>query len=176
MAAGIWGAAALAVMVATGVTAQTAAPRGTIPLVPVSEGPVTKRPLPRYVSLKTQANARRGPGLDHRVDWIFLHRRMPLQVVAEFENWRRVVDADGTGGWVHYSLLRGDRTVVVRSPETTLRAEPSESAPVRALARQGVIAELGPCQPLWCEVEVDGFAGWVPKADVWGVEAGELRE
>ncbi|MGL4278966.1 MAG: SH3 domain-containing protein, partial [Albidovulum sp.] len=56
-------------------------------------GAVTNLPLPRYVSLKAaEANARRGPSLDHRIDWVFRHRDMPLKVTAEFENWRRVED------------------------------------------------------------------------------------
>ena len=69
-------------------------------------GPVTNLPLPRYVSLKGgEGNARRGPSLSHRIDWVFRHPGMPLRVVAEFGHWRRVEDQDGAGGWVHYSCL-----------------------------------------------------------------------
>ena len=74
-------------------------------------GAVTNLPLPRYVSLKGgEGNARRGPSLSHRIDWVFRHAGMPLRVTAEFGHWRRVEDQDGAGGWVHYSLLSGVRT------------------------------------------------------------------
>ena len=77
-------------------------------------GPVTNLPLPRYVSLKgSEGNARRGPSLSHRIDWVFTHAGMPLRVTAEFGHWRRVEDRDGAGGWVHYSLISGVRTVIV---------------------------------------------------------------
>ena len=78
-----------------------------------NRGPVTNLPLPRYVSLKGgEGNARRGPSLSHRIDWVFRHPGMPLRVVAEFGHWRRVEDQDGAGGWVHYSLLSGVRTAI----------------------------------------------------------------
>jgi len=71
-------------------------------------GSVTNLPLPRFVSLKgTEGNARRGPGLTHRIDWVFTRRDMPLEVTAEFENWRLVQDRDGAGGWVHTRCCRG---------------------------------------------------------------------
>ena len=73
------------------------------PTVAVEKGTVTNLPLPRFVSLKaSKANARRGPSLSHRIDWVYKRKHMPLEVYAEYENWRRVRDIDGAGGWVHY--------------------------------------------------------------------------
>jgi len=66
---------------------------------------------------------RRGPSLTHRIDWIFKRRGMPLQVTAEFGNWRRVRDRDGAGGWIHYSLLSGVRTVLVEKDMLALRLQ-----------------------------------------------------
>jgi Uncharacterized protein conserved in bacteria len=70
--------------------------------------------VPRFVSLNAgEANVRRGPSLSHRIDWVFKRRNMPLQLVAEYGQWRRVIDRDGQGGWIHYTLLSGARTVLV---------------------------------------------------------------
>lgn len=139
-------------------------------------GPVTRRPLPRYVSLKAKANVRRGPGTDQRIDWVFRHRGMPLQVIAEFGNWRKVVDADGTGGWIHHFFLRNQRTVVVRAPRTSLREAPDAQAREVARAMQGVIARVRECGADWCLIAVDGYEGWVIKRDVWGVDPGEILD
>ncbi len=140
-------------------------------------GPVTNLPLPRFVSLKAdEANARRGPGTDHRIDWVFRRRDMPLQVVAEFSNWRRVLDRDGAGGWVHYTLLSGVRTVLVDEDMTALRARPDGEAPVSAYAEAGVIARLGECVPDWCRISADGTRGWAEVAALWGVAPDELRD
>jgi SH3-like domain-containing protein len=164
----------LGVALAGPAPAQTAAPT---PASAEADGTVTGLPLPRYVSLKTgEGNARRGPSLTHRIDWVFRHRDMPLRVTAEFGNWRRVEDEDGQGGWMHYSLLSGVRTVVIEPALADLHAQPAEDSPVEARAEAGVIGRLGACQPDWCRITVDGARGWVRKTDLWGVDPGELRD
>src|SRR5690606_30146215 len=87
-----------------------------------SRGPVTNLPIPRFVSLKgSEGNARRGPSTAHRIDWVFVRRDMPLEVIGEYENWREVRDKDGATGWVHYTLLSGVRTVIVEQDLAALR-------------------------------------------------------
>ncbi|MEZ5777895.1 MAG: SH3 domain-containing protein [Paracoccaceae bacterium] len=144
---------------------------------PEARGPVTNLPLPRFVSLKAaEGNARRGPSLSHRIDWVFRHRDMPLRITAEFGHWRRVEDSEGQGGWIHYSLLSGVRTVLIEADHAALRAQPDERATVVAEAEAGVIGRLGDCNPVWCEVSAGGESGWVVKAALWGVDADEIRQ
>jgi|TARA_R100000935_G_scaffold13706_1_gene27382 SH3-like domain-containing protein len=138
-------------------------------LLPPEVGRVTNLPVSRYVSLKAKkANVRRGPGLSYRIDWVFQRRNMPLQITAEYGHWRRVVDRDGEGGWVHYVLLSGARTVIVNEDSLSLRAKPSGTAPVRAELEHNVIAWLGDCQTTWCKLTAGGYTGWAHKAAIWG--------
>lgn len=147
------------------------------PLSAAERGAVTNLPLPRYVSLKSgEGNARRGPGMSHRVDWVFRRAGMPLQVVAEFGHWRRVMDRDGAGGWMHYALLSGVRTVIVDGEMVPLRSAPRPEATPAAYAEAGVIARLGDCSPDWCRISAGGESGWVLKSQIWGVEPGEIRD
>jgi SH3-like domain-containing protein len=136
-----------------------------------TRGAVTNLPLPRFVSMRAEsANARRGPSLNHRVDWAFVHRGQPLEVTAEYGHWRRVRDADGAGGWVHHSLLSGVRTVEVRTEGMTpLRAAAAENTALRAYLEPGVVAELEECHGGWCRIEADGIGGWIARAALWGV-------
>ena len=155
-----------------------APPPGTqsAPAAPeVGRGPVTGLPMPRYVSLRAgEGNARRGPGMTHRIDWVFTRREMPLRVVAEFEHWRRIEDAEGLGGWIHFALLSGVRTVLVQEDMTPLHMQPNTRAPLVAHLEAGVIARLQSCGPDWCRIRADGLRGWAPKPALWGVEAGEI--
>jgi len=142
-----------------------------------AKGAVTGLPVPRYVSLKTdEGNARRGPSLGHRIDWVFRHRDMPLRVTAEFGHWRRVEDEEGQGGWIHYGLLSGVRTVVVDENMTEFHGQPLGDSPVEARAEAGVIARLGECLPDWCRINAGGTRGWVRKTQIWGVDPDELRD
>ena len=142
-----------------------------------ARGPVTNLPLPRFVSTKApEVNVRRGPSLTHRIDWVFKRRDMPLEITAEFGNWRRVRDKDGAGGWVHYSLLSGVRMVIVERDLLPLRTQPDAAAQVNAYAEAGVIARLGECGPAMCRISADGFRGWAEKVALWGVAPDEVRE
>lgn len=168
--------------VLTAIAVAMASPVMADPVTSVSSvqgelGPVTNLPMPRFVSLKAHvANARRGPSRSHRIDWVFQRRDMPLRVVGEYDNWRRVVDREGMGGWMHYSLLSGSRTVIIDRDMLVLRAQPERDASEVAMLELGVIADLGECNIDWCRLRVDGYRGWAPKAALFGVDADELRE
>lgn len=143
-----------------------------------ARGPVTNLPIPRFVSMRSDvANARRGPSFDQRVDWEFVHRGLPLEVTGEYGQWRRVRDADGYGGWVHHTLLSGLRTALVRADAAVpLHAGPGEATAVRAMAEPGVIGRVEACGGDWCEIDVGGLSGWLPRAALWGVGADETIE
>ena len=141
------------------------------------KGQVTNLPIPRYVSLKVkEANARRGPSLSHKIDWIYKRQNMPLEIYAEYENWRRVRDFEGLGGWVHYTLLSGIRYVLIKNELLEMRLLPSIDAQVIAKVPQHNIATLDKGNKDWCRIIDDGYKGWVPKNGIWGVYGNELKD
>ena len=143
----------------------------------ILKGKVTNLPIPRYVSLKVnEANARRGPSLSHKIDWIYKRKNMPLEIYGEYENWRRVRDFEGLGGWVHYTLLSGIRFALVKNELLEMRLVPSIDAQVIAKLPQNNIATLDKCITNWCRISDDGYKGWVPKSGIWGVYESELKE
>jgi SH3-like domain-containing protein len=168
----------VAVAMGTAAPAQDATPPAA--LVPASAsservGPVTGFPMPRFVSIKaSEANARRGPSRSHRIDWVFQRRDLPMMVVAEHGHWRRVVDRDGAGGWMHYTLLSGVRTAIVEADMLPLYTRPDPTSLVRAHLERDVIGRLQECVPGWCRMEVGGYRGWVDASALWGVEPGEM--
>lgn len=159
---------------------ETATPVAVKPAKPPRDpnrGSVTNLPLPRYVSLKgNEGNARRGPGLTHRIDWVFTRAGMPLRITAEHEHWRRVEDAEGAGGWIHYALLSGVRSVLVAVDMADFHSRPDDASSIDFRAERNVVGWVQECQPDWCRISVNGERGWVHKSDLWGVEAGELIE
>jgi SH3-like domain-containing protein len=162
------GASVLAMLV----TMSAAAAQAT-----TGRGTITNLPIPRYVSIKaSEGNVRRGPSLTHRIDWVFKRRDMPLQITAEHGHWRRVQDRDGAGGWVHYALLSGVRTVLVEKDMLPVHARPDPTAPINAAFELGVVARLGECNREWCRISAGGYRGWALKEDLWGVGPDELRD
>ena len=143
----------------------------------LGKGSVTNLPLPRFVSLKGKGgNARRGPGLTHRIDWVFTRPGMPLKITAEYEHWRRVEDAEGFGGWVNYALLSGVRSALVAQEVAEFRARPMDEAEVIFKAERNVIGWIEECAADWCRLSIQGEEGWIRKSVLWGVQPCEIIE
>lgn len=141
-------------------------------------GAVSGLPIPRYVSLKSDhVNVRVGPTKDNDVSWIYTRAGLPVEVTAEYENWRRVRDSEGAEGWVYHSLLSGRRTAVVtmKSKDELAslydRADPTSA--VAARLQPGVVAQVKRCNAGWCHISGDGFDGWIEQQRLWGVYADE---
>jgi SH3-like domain-containing protein len=132
--------------------------------------------VPRFASLSSdKVFWREGPTYDHPVLWIYKRRGLPVEVVAVYDVWRKVRDADGTTGWVHSSMLSDRRTVVVRGQAPApVRSHAAMGASVIARAAPGVIGKLEACEPDSCEVSITGTDGWIDKKNIWGVRAGEI--
>lgn len=132
--------------------------------------------VPRFVSLRAgEVNLRAGPGVQYPVEWVYRRQNLPMEVIAEFETWRKVRDWQGTQGWVHQSMLSGNRTFVVTGDMRTIRDQASAVSRAIALAEQGVVGAFDTCRATedWCKIEIGAFSGWLRRADVWGVYRGE---
>jgi SH3-like domain-containing protein len=137
-------------------------------------GPVTKLPLPRFASLKTdRVNLREGPSKDHATKWVYERAGLPVEITAEFEIWRKVRDSEGIEGWVLHSLLSGRRTALVtpnkKGENSKLYARASASAELVATLQSGVIVNIRNCDGSWCLVDGDGFKGYIEQEKLWGV-------
>jgi SH3-like domain-containing protein len=144
-------------------------------------GAVTGLPVPRYVSLKSdRVNLREGPSKEHRTRWVYQRAGLPVEIVAEFETWRRVRDADGSEGWVLHSLLSGRRTALVapwskNKDETfALRASADEGL---GRGRKTPARRHRQCRELrqyaWCRVGIGKVEGYVRQERLWGVYPNE---
>jgi len=129
-----------------------------------------------YASLKSdKVYLREGPTFKHRVLFVYQRRNYPLEVLAAYDNWRRVRDVDGVVGWVSQTMLSDARTVlVVGKARAALRSSPMPNASVTANADPGVVARLRACKPRFCQITVEGVTGWIARDRIWGVDAGEI--
>ena len=136
-------------------------------------------PVPRFVSLKSgRVNARIGPGVNYAVSWLYVKAGLPMEIIQEYDNWRRVRDADGADGWVFHSLLSGKRTALVApwSSEAALplRNSGAADAAIVAQLQPKVLATVERCSGEWCRISGDRFDGWMKQDQLFGVYPGEV--
>ena len=144
-------------------------------------GSVSGLPVPRFVSLKSdRVNVRGGPNKDQDVRWVYTRVGMPVEITAEFENWRRIRDWEGSEGWVYHSLLSGRRTAVIvpknKDELVPLYENADETSPVVAKLQSGVLASLKSCTGVWCRINGKNFEGYVRQERLWGAYPNEKVE
>lgn len=126
-------------------------------------------PVPRYVTLKFgEVNARAGPGDDYRLLWVYRARSLPVQVVAETREWRKVCDPRGGSAWVHMRTIDGRRTVFGKTPPAPIHSRAKAQSRIVAFLRPDSIAALDRCKEGWCRIKVEHVKGWVAASSVWG--------
>lgn len=128
--------------------------------------------VPRWVSIKSSpARARRGPGLDHRILWEYRAAGLPVQVVAETRDWRKICDPEGNVAWIHRTITSGRRTAFNRLDQPLdLRARPDEAARVRARVAARAVITLDRCEDGWCRLQSGRTEGWAPAEALFGVQ------
>jgi len=136
-------------------------------------------PLPRFVSLRAgEVNLRTGPGVQYPVEWVYRKSGLPLEVIAEYKTWRKVRDWEGSQGWVHQTMLSSKRGFIVTGGTRDIRAKSNPKSRAVARVQSGVSGQLITCpgKTEYCRVEVEGFEGWLNRADFWGILKGESLE
>lgn len=127
--------------------------------------------LPRFAALQGEKTyVRSGPGLKYPIKWIFKKRGLPVEIVQEFDGWRKIRDWEGGEGWVHQSLLSGNRTALIQSDMMVpLRRSASLDARMIARLEPMVVVSIEECTPAWCRVATQGFRGWAQRNFLWGI-------
>ena len=139
----------------------------------------TGLPLPRFASLRAdKVHFRTGPGFRYPIEWVYQKRSMPLEILAEFDTWRKVRDWQKTEGWVHQSTLSRKRMLIIINANQALRKYGNLQSTVIAEAEPGVIGKLLSCESQndWCRVEIDEYEGWLRRTQFWGTHSKESLE
>ncbi len=130
------------------------------------------QPVPRWLSLKSdEVRARFGPGLDYRILWQYQVSGLPVQVVAETTEWRKICDPEGGVAWVHRSVVSSRRSAFNASDtELPIRSGPSPTASLRARLAPHALVAMEACEDGWCEVRVRRMRGFVRQQDIFGAQ------
>lgn len=126
--------------------------------------------FPRFASLAAgKVYLRQGPSYKHRILWVYHRKDLPVEILDEYADWRRVKMPSGTVGWIHSAMLSSKRTVVVMgNANAPLRDGAGTGRRVIAYAQPGVVARLETCTAEACEVRMAGREGWIDRTRIWG--------
>ena len=141
-------------------------------------------PLPRFASTRSSPiNVRVGPGTRYDIVWVYVKPGTPVEIIQEFDTWRKIRDYDGSEGWVHQNLLSGNRHGIVApwraGEQIAMFSSRSEESGRRALLPAGFPVSISGCDGAWCAVTATDseskatYGGYLPQGELWGVYANE---
>lgn len=134
----------------------------------------TEGDITRFASLRADdVNVRAGPGVRYPVKWKFVQRNMPVQIIAEYDTWRKIRDWEGAEGWVHRAMLSSRRSLIMMGQGQTMRRDATDDSAAVARLASGFVVMVSDCTREWCEVEAEGYEGWIRRDGVWGIFPGE---
>lgn len=128
-------------------------------------------PIPRFVTLAAdKVFVRTGPALRYPIKWVYQRVNMPVEIIQEFDTWRKIRDMDGDNGWVHQSLLSGERSIIVKGEvNLAVRKDAREDGRILAYFEPNVVADVDQCHKGWCKISRDGYIGWAERKFLWGI-------
>ena len=138
-------------------------------------GSVTGLEIPRFISLKSNdVNIRVGPSINYPIKLKYIFQNLPLEIIDEFDVWRKLIDHEGNIGWVHKSLIKGDRYILTGDQiDTDINLYSRPNGKIQGLIKKNNILKLKSCTLNWCKVSKDTVRGWVPKENIWGIYENE---
>ncbi|MBI1300422.1 MAG: SH3 domain-containing protein [Alphaproteobacteria bacterium] len=134
-------------------------------------------PVPRFVSISSdEVNVRTGPGSQYPIKWIITKKSLPVEVILEFDNWRKIKNFEGQEGWVFHTLLSGKRTGIIANDQEIFALKNPEGDPAKPLAKSvsmrlqpNALVKIDKCRDSWCKIDVQGYTGWITRKYLWGV-------
>ena len=133
-------------------------------------GTVTGYKIPRFVVLKSDdVNLRVGPSINYPILVKYVIKNLPIEIIDEHESWRQVRDIQNNIGWIHKSLLKGDRYGIVNSNENKARIYNFPKGEYIGYIGNRNIVKIKTCIEKWCFINLDDKKGWINKNNLWGV-------
>jgi len=135
--------------------------------------------VPRWVSLKGDANLRKGPSPDATIIYRYQTKGYPMEVLRDIDGYKYIKDhLDGVEGWMAKELFSGKRyAITTKSPFSYGYDSPKKNKILAKLAPK-VHAKIDKCDSSWCKLIIDDenfkVSVWVEKDNLIGVYKHEI--
>lgn len=127
--------------------------------------------IPRFVSLKSNnINLRIGSSTNYPIILKYTKANLPIEIIDEFDVWRKTKDMYGNEGWILGSLLKGDRFAIIRNKDkilSELYSKPNGKI-VGKIGNANIVKILN-CLEEWCKIKYLQNKAWIKKDNIWGV-------
>ena len=122
----------------------------------------------KYLSLKnSMVNVRYGPGFNYPIKYVYKKKYLPLKIIDQKENFRKIIDLKKNSGWIHISQLTKPNSLIVLENKILFKKPSRFSKPLVKLEK-GRLLIVKKCKNKWCQVTTNNYKGWIDTNNIWG--------
>lgn len=127
--------------------------------------------IPRFLSLKSdEVNLRIGPSTKYPIIIKYTQQNLPIKIIDENKSWREIIDYEGNRGWIHKTLIKGERFAIIKEGKL-FKVKVFNKPKGKNIGEIGKfnIVKIKKCLTNWCLINFNSNKGWVNKNNLWGV-------
>ena len=121
-----------------------------------------------FLSLKKdKVNVRYGPSFESPIKFVYKKINLPIKQIDKKENWRRIIDLKNNSGWIHWSQLKANNSIIPLEDKILFKKPSFFSRPI-AKIKKGRVIIVQKCEENWCKIKTGKFSGWIKTDKIWG--------
>ena len=122
-----------------------------------------------FLTLKNnEVNVRIGPSKKYPIKFTYNKKYLPLEILDNFETWRKIKDYENNSGWIHVSQLSKKKSALNINNNSFLYKKPSIYSKPIAKLEIGRLLLIKKCKKEWCKITTGSYEGWIAKKFLWG--------
>ena len=130
--------------------------------------PLNVFPNETFLSLKKdKVNVRYGPSFESPIKFIYKKINLPIKQIDKKENWRRIIDLKNNSGWIHWSQLKANNSIITLEDKILFKKPSIFSRPI-AKIKKGRVIIVQKYEENWCKIKTGKFSGWIKTDKIWG--------
>ena len=127
-------------------------------------------------SLKNnKVNVRLGPSKNYPIKFVYEKKYLPVVIIDEHYNWRKVRDYDNDTGWVHISQLSKIKTTVTTKDNQVVYSSPTIYSKPKVKLEIYQVLTIKKCNQTWCKIKNAKTYGWVKKDHLWAINEHKIN-
>ncbi len=122
-----------------------------------------------FLTLKyNRVKVRQGPSFEYPVKFIYKKKYLPIKIIDNKDNFRKITDLKNNNGWIHVSQLTKKKSAINIHNLSIIFKKPNIYSQPMAKLEKGKIVIVKKCKEDWCKIITNDYKGWIFKNYLWG--------
>ena len=122
-----------------------------------------------FLTLKyNRVKVRQGPSFEYPVKFIYKKKYLPIKIIDNKDNFRKITDLKNNNGWIHISQLAKKKSAINIHNLSIIFKKPNIYSQPMAKLEKGKIVIVKKCKEDWCKIITNDYKGWIFKNYLWG--------